>query len=179
MTLDVVDPADVPFDPPALLGALVEHDVDFVVIGGLAALAHGYDRATTGADATTNPDPRNLERLVAALHQLDARLLVPVNDRELGAIDIVIDVRTVSSLTSARFLTTHGVLDIVLRPDGVESYATWLASAIDVTLPGGAVVKVGALDLIIRSKETAGRQKDEEALPRLRSLRRLHQEGGR
>lgn len=173
MTFELVDLSTVAFDPAALLSALVDHDVDFVVIGGIAALAHGYDQATGDADATARPDADNLSRLVDALTDLSARLLVPVNDRQQGAVDTTIDVRTFAALTSARFLTRFGVLDIVLRPDGVESYDTWRRSAIEVTLPGGAVVHVGSLDLVIRSKEAADRPKDRAALPRLRALATL------
>lgn len=85
----------------------------------------------------------------------------------------LIDSRTFVALTSARFLTRFGVLDVVLRPDGVSSYEEWVASATDVELPGGGRMRVAALELIITSKAAAGRPKDLEALPRLRALQRL------
>jgi hypothetical protein len=55
VTLRLVDAAGVPFDPAALLRTLVDHDVDVVITGGIAALAHGDDRATGHADVVDVP----------------------------------------------------------------------------------------------------------------------------
>lgn len=172
MTLELVDTSSRPFDPQAILRTLVDGEVDFVVIGGIAALAHGYDRGTADVDTTARASTENLDRLVAALSLMDARLLVPVNAEQEATVDVPIDTQTFVALTSARFLTRFGVLDVVLRPDGVPSYEEWLASATDVELPGGGRIRVAALELIITSK-AAGRPKDLEALPRLRALQRL------
>jgi hypothetical protein len=53
-------------DAYAILRALVDYEVDFVVIGGLAVAAHGYVRATKEVDVMPNPDPGNLSRLYRA-----------------------------------------------------------------------------------------------------------------
>ena len=57
---------------PQLLGALRDHDVDFVVIGGVALAPHGYIRATKDLDIVPAPTSRNLSRLAAALRALEA-----------------------------------------------------------------------------------------------------------
>ena len=53
--------------PEAILAALAEHGVEFVVIGGLAAVAHGSRRMTRDIDVVVSPDDGNLTRLEAAL----------------------------------------------------------------------------------------------------------------
>ncbi len=58
--------------PLELLRVLREHDVDFLVIGGVAVAAHGYLRATKDVDIIPRPSRENLDRLAAALETLDA-----------------------------------------------------------------------------------------------------------
>lgn len=60
------------FDLRSLLAVLNDHDVSFVVIGGVAVGAHGYVRGTEDLDLVPDPDPANLERLTAALEELGA-----------------------------------------------------------------------------------------------------------
>ncbi len=58
-----------------ILRALAEHDVAYVLIGGLAVQTHGHVRTTIDADLIPAPDPANLERLAAALRSLDPGVL--------------------------------------------------------------------------------------------------------
>lgn len=50
----------------ALLGALGQNQVEFIVVGGAAALAHGSARFTQDLDIVYHRSPENLRRLVAA-----------------------------------------------------------------------------------------------------------------
>jgi predicted nucleotidyltransferase len=58
------------FDLRALLEALNGRGVRFIVIGGVAVGAHGYLRATADLDLVPDPDPKNLDQLIDALHQV-------------------------------------------------------------------------------------------------------------
>lgn len=62
-------PADVPgsFDPLAIVGVLAEHDVRYVLCGGVAARLHGSDLLTEDLDLVADLDVANLRRLAAAL----------------------------------------------------------------------------------------------------------------
>ncbi len=62
------------FDLAELLAALDRHHLRYVVIGGVAALVHGNQRATFDLDITPHLDRANLERLAAALTELGAHL---------------------------------------------------------------------------------------------------------
>ncbi len=62
------------FAPAEILDALVRNDVDFVLIGGMAAIIRGSVRPSFDVDIAYARDRANLERLVAALRDLGARL---------------------------------------------------------------------------------------------------------
>jgi hypothetical protein len=59
-----------PFDAERILRVLAEHEVAYVLIGGLAVQTHGHVRTTNDADLIPEPDPANLRRLAAALNAL-------------------------------------------------------------------------------------------------------------
>ena len=65
---------DTEFDPAPLLETLVRHEVDFVLIGGLAAAALGSSRSTYDIDVAYGRTTENLERLTSALTELGATL---------------------------------------------------------------------------------------------------------
>lgn len=55
-----------------ILGILVEHDVEFVVIGGIGAVLQGAPIATFDWDIVHSRSEKNVHRLQEALRQLDA-----------------------------------------------------------------------------------------------------------
>ena len=63
-----------PLDPERLIQTLGRHGVAYVLIGALAARLQGFPRLTADADITPARDSQNLERLAAALRELDARV---------------------------------------------------------------------------------------------------------
>jgi hypothetical protein len=62
------------FDPIPILEVLQRHRVRFIVIGAIAAIAQGSPLPTEDVDVTPARDPENLERLAAALRELNAKL---------------------------------------------------------------------------------------------------------
>jgi hypothetical protein len=56
----------------AILHALVEHHVDFIVVGGVGAVLQGAPIATFDLDIVHSTEPTNIERLLAALRSLEA-----------------------------------------------------------------------------------------------------------
>jgi hypothetical protein len=69
---------ETPLDAERILRALAEHQVDYILIGGLAVQTHGHVRTTNDADLIPAPDPANLKRLASALRSLEAQMLVDV-----------------------------------------------------------------------------------------------------
>jgi hypothetical protein len=63
-----------PFRPDALAGVLNRHGVDYVVVGGIAAIRHGSRRATRDVDVVPQPSAENYARLAAALEEIHAHV---------------------------------------------------------------------------------------------------------
>ncbi len=61
-----------PFEPEHLVAALNEAGIGYVVVGGLAAGAHGVVRATRALDLVADSSPENLRLLVEIETGVDA-----------------------------------------------------------------------------------------------------------
>lgn len=166
-------------DPGRIIGTLDRHNVDYILVGGLGAAAHGATRPTYDFDALTSRTDDNLDRVAAALTELGGFYRVDgLTDDEARALPTVIDRHTLRNATISTWRTDAGDVDILTEMPGVDgqphTYADLHATAIDGRLRGEAV-RVAALDDIIASKRYANRSKDQQALPELNRLaRRQH-----
>jgi hypothetical protein len=149
------------FDPLALLRALVEHDVDFHVIGAVAAWLQGSPTVTLDLDVMPRRDLENAERLAAALNGLGARHRTESSRRELEGADFL-------GSQIQNFDTTAGPLDVVPHAAAIGGYED--VATVELTL-GDLSVRVATIDEVIASKEKLGRPKDTAALPALYAAR--------
>jgi hypothetical protein len=147
------------------LRALTAGGVDFVVIGGIAVMAHGFVRATADTDITADPDRANLERLAAVLRDLEA--VLP------GADPIAGDPTSAKSLSfggNPRFETALGRLHIVQNPAGASDYTELAARAEEVQLDDLRLRICSYTDLVAM-KEATARDQDRLDLVALREAR--------
>jgi hypothetical protein len=149
-----------------LFACLDRHSVDYVLIGGLAAVVHGSPLPTLDADICPSRDIENLGRLAASLDELEARVRTP--DTPDG-VKFPRDATFLSRIELLNLVTSAGDLDISFTPAGTEGYAD-LTSRAAVVQVYGISVRVAALEDVIRSKEAANRPKDHRTLPTLRQL---------
>lgn len=143
-----------PLDVDRIVATFRRHGVDFVVIGGIAVLAHGHPRATFDLDFVADLAEDNMRRLAEALEELGARV------RGVDADDLGVDPTDPRQLASGanRTLVTHaGWLDFMPGADGGRDYADIAADAVPVR--DGAFLVAG-LDDLIRMKRASGRDKD-------------------
>jgi hypothetical protein len=154
------------FDPVHIMRRLKAHGVQFVLVGGLAAKAHGSPTLTVDIDVCYARDRDNLERLAAALGELGAVLRGAPPDLPFHPNRATLERGEMFTLT-----TDFGDLDLLGNPAGVSGYATLKANAKDAELDGGLVVPVASLDDLIRMKRAAGRPKDRIELEILGALR--------
>jgi hypothetical protein len=159
-------------DPDRILTALVKRQVEFVVIGAVAAIAQGGPLITQDLDITPAREPGNLDRLARALKDLDARLRLPDDS---SGIEFPIEPRFLGSVGSWTLKTPSGDLDLLFVPSGTAGYEDLKRSAVSVELWGQEVL-VASLADIIRMKEAAGRPKDLGQLPALRQTLELRRE---
>lgn len=158
---------DAEVDPERLLAALTRHGVEYVVIGGIAAVLWGSPRNTFDLDICPAADQGNLEALAKALDRLDARLRGIDEDVPFSA-----DPRALARVELLTLDTNAGPLDILLRPGGISSYERLRRSATRVDI-GRFSVLVASLDDLIAMKRAAGRLKDELDVEELEAIKRL------
>jgi hypothetical protein len=143
------------FDLRSLLGALNDHSVEFVVIGGVAVGAHGFIRGTADLDVVPSPDPDNLKRLADALTVLESTLPT-AGDRAFNPDDDFGVIRRGGNVTA---MTVFGGLDVVQLASGVPSYSQLAEDAVESKLLG-IPVRVCSLARLRAMKEAQGRTQD-------------------
>ena len=170
-------PAAPDFDVDAILEVLVRHRVDFIVIGGFAAITQGSPIPTRDIDVVPANDRENWARLSAALTELDAKVRAVELDEPLAFNH---DADSLAASRIWNLTTKFGDLDITQQPTGTQGFDDLKRDALEVMV-GGLVVSVASLADIVRSKEAAGRDKDRLALPVLRELvaMQLREKSGR
>jgi hypothetical protein len=154
------------FQPEELLRVLERHAVRYVLVGGLAATLHGSPLRTGDADICPAREAENLDRLAAALREMNARIRTA--DAPEG-VAFACDAWFLSQVTLLNLTTAFGDLDLAFQPAGTQGYEDLRQRSEQYDL-GGLVVPTAALEDVIRSKQAAGRAKDHAALPTLRTL---------
>lgn len=152
-------------DGGSILQALLEAQVEFILIGGLAAQVHGSPSLTRDVDVCVNLDGENLDRLAAALRGLAAirrglpdGVSAPVDARALRAGDVF------------TLGTRFGDLDVLAHPDPGLDFDSLAERSIRAEL-FGLPIMVASLEDLMSMKRAAGRPKDRIELEILGALR--------
>lgn len=154
------------FQPDKILEAFTRRRVRFVVIGGLAALAHGSPYPTGDVDITPDPEADNLQRVSEALSDLDAKVWFSDDDEP---VPFSHDATSLASSAVWKLVSTFGRIDLSLVPTGTQGYRDLVRESTDAEIVG-VVVPVASLADVIRSKQAANRPKDQRVLPVLREI---------
>jgi hypothetical protein len=155
------------FDPLTALQALRDHGVRYILIGGYGANVRGAPLVTSDLDLCYARDPANLARMASALRALHAKLRGAPQD-----VPFILGAKSLETGDRFTFTTDAGSLDIMGAPDGVPGgYEELERTADALDLGAGLMVKVAALEDLIRMKRAAGRPKDLMALEILGALR--------
>lgn len=153
-----------------MLNGLQSSSVKFVVVGGLAATAHGSRRVTDDVDICYDTRKANLARLVLLLAKWEAY----PRGIELG-LPFFMDERQFRATPVMTLTTSEGFLDVLDMVKGVGDYAKCRERS-RLIEAFGIRFRVIDLDALIDAKKAAGRAKDIDQLPELEALRGL---GGR
>lgn len=153
------------FDIEAMLQALDEHGVEFIVVGGIAGRLHGSPTVTQDLDVCYERSRENLDRLATALQHLDARLRGAPAD-----VPFHLDGETLEAGGNFTFTTSAGPLDILAYPAGTDGYTSLTGNAEELDLDG-FTVRIAGLDDLIRMKVAAGRAKDRIEVEVLTAIR--------
>ena len=150
-------------DPLALLDALNGGKVEYIVVGGAAAVLHGAPVSTQDLDIVYRLTRTNVRRLKRVLDQLHAVV------REPTARNLKPDESHLQAAGQIRLITDCGPLDLLGRLHDGRSYDELLVRS---ELVGDRTREVRVVDLatLISIKATTGRRRDRLVLPILREL---------
>jgi hypothetical protein len=157
----------------ALVRELAEARVDFIVVGGLAAVLEGAPIATLDVDVAHSREPENLDRLLGVLGRLDAVFRVQPERRIRPAR---------SHLAGGGHLnlnTRYGPLDLLGTIGRGRGYEDLLPHTVEMDLGGGVHIRVLDLGTVIAIKEEVGGEKDLAVLPILKRTLREKQDRDR
>ncbi len=147
-----------------LLQRLSDAGIDFVVVGGLAAVLHGSSLVTRDLDVCASLSGTNLEKLRGALRDLHPRHRIATEQASF-----LENPEPGVSLQNLYFQTDLGALDLLGSITGVGDFDQVRESAVEVEI-FGRNVKVIGLDQLIQTKEAVGRPKDLLAAMELRAI---------
>jgi hypothetical protein len=141
--------------------ALNEASVRYVVVGGLAVVAHGYVRATMDVDLVIDLNRENLVKALDALEQIGFRPRLPVSKEQFA------DPETREQWINEKHMLVFPlwnpdaptlIIDVFVKSpfdfDDEYKKAVWIDLDDDLTIP------FVARDSLIRMKRDAGRPKD-------------------
>ncbi|MBW2030916.1 MAG: hypothetical protein JRJ31_17785 [Deltaproteobacteria bacterium] len=156
-----------------VLKGLLDAGVDFILVGGLAAVIQGAPVTTIDVDIVHSQSPENISRLLAFLksveavyRRLDDKLIEP-KERDLSGKGHVL------------LMTRIGPLDILGAIEGGRSYEELVEHAIEIDFRGHRL-RVLDLKTLIELKKTSTDPKDKQRLPVLReTLQQLEEKYAR
>jgi predicted nucleotidyltransferase len=147
-------------DPKALLAALADNGVRFVIVGGVAMVIHGSASLTEDLDVVYRRDDSDLEAVVRALSPFRPRL------------------RVAGDAAEVRLSTSAGDIDLFGEIPGVGRYEDAHRSSEQVSIDN-RVYRVLSLSGLIHAKRAAGRPKDLQAIPELEHLLEIEELRGK
>lgn len=153
-----------------ILSALKQHNIQFVFVGGQAAVARGSAYVTLDVDLCYARDEENLENIVNALSPFHPYLRGA--DKNLP---FIFDARTLKMGLNFTFCTDIGDIDLLGEISGIGTYEDVLKFSETMEIYG-MDCKVLTIDGLIKSKEAAGRQKDEAVIKELRALQEIQRQ---
>ena len=152
-----------------LLRSLVSAEVEFVIVGGVAAAAHGSSRSTQDLDIVYDRRAENLVRLVECL-----RPHAPYLRGAPAGLPFRFDVETLKAGLNFTLITDLGWIDLLGEIAGCGRYEDLLPRSILVEA-FGVQCRIINLETLILAKKAAGRPKDFEVLGELQLLKERRQ----
>lgn len=147
------------------ISALVDNDVEFVLVGGVAITLHSSAYVTQDLDFCYSRNNANLIRLANALKAFKPRPRGFPDE-----LPFLFDESTLRNGANFTFSTTIGDIDLLAEVAGVGDYSVAIAESTEFRIYD-RTVRALDLDALIASKVAANRPKDQLVLPELLALR--------
>jgi predicted nucleotidyltransferase len=158
----------------AIVRALNEAGVRYLIVGGLAVVAHGYTRLTVDLDMILDLQEDNVRRALAALTSLGYRPKIPVPAEQFADSSTRAGwVREKGMTVFSLFSSQHAATDVDLFAEVPMDFDKALANAIRMEVAPGVPATFVNLEDLVALKLKAGRPQD---LNDIQHLRALHEE---
>jgi predicted nucleotidyltransferase len=148
-----------------LLECLIDHKVNYVLVGGLAAAAHGSPQVTQDIDIYINLSSDNLNKLKNAVSSLH-----PVHRMHPNKPIFQESEESLALLKNIYLQTDYGQLDCLGEIKGLGYYKQVFEKSIEILLHGKQC-RILTLDSLIIAKIAMGRPKDKEAVLILQAIK--------
>ena len=150
----------------SLLERLIRSNMEFVVVGGFAAVAHGVSLLTQDIDICCRFTPENLLKLQESIADLH-----PVHRMTHKRLALNLNERNCAGLKNLYLDTDYGQLDCLGEILAIGGYEDILQHSVAVRLPFGQV-RILDLKALIKAKKAMNRPRDREAVMQLEAIRR-------
>jgi hypothetical protein len=156
----------------AILEGLLEADIKFILVGGLAAVVQGAPVTTMDIDIVHNRSPENISRLITFLKSIDATYRRP-DDKGIGPNE-----GDLSGMGHFLFTTRFGPLDVLASIEQGKDYEDLLEHTVEIEFRGH-IIRVLNLKTLVELKKTSREAKDKQRLIVLEeTLRQVNEEYG-
>ncbi|VGO22741.1 DUF6036 family nucleotidyltransferase [Pontiella sulfatireligans] len=149
-----------------IIERLVESEVDFVLVGGLAAVTHGSSMTTQDIDICCDFSSKNLLRIQAALAGLH-----PVHRMTTHQVPLELTETNSQALKNLYLDTDWGQLDCLGEILGLGSFEEVKQRSETIVLDGMECL-ILRIDALITAKEAMSRPKDIETIKQLKAIQR-------
>jgi hypothetical protein len=147
---------------------LVEAQVEFVLVGGFAAVAHGATLVTRDVDICCRFNEANLKRIQNALTELH-----PVH-RSRPELPLILTPEQCKTLKNLYLKTDLGAVDCLGEVLGLGDFDAVLRQSVEVELPFGRC-RILDIDALILAKEAMNRDHDRITVRQLREIKKRQQ----
>lgn len=148
----------------SLLERLIRHDVEFVIVGGFAALAHGVSLMTEDIDICCPFAEANLRKLGQAIVDLH-----PIHRMTPNRLPFELTPDLLPTLKNLYLRTDLGVLDCLGNVKGLGDYPAVRDVSISLELPIGTC-RLLSVEALIKAKEAMGGPRDKQTIVQLKAI---------
>lgn len=150
-----------------ILDALLEHQVEYIIIGGVALMLHGSTRMTADIDILYSRSRENIHRLVEAIKPFGPKLRLA---RDAKPVDFHFDEQTIWNGANFTLWTPDFDIDLLASTEDLPSYDAVLPESELIETNRGRTFRILSLDALLRIKRRLNRVKDQLALPEIEAL---------
>jgi len=154
----------------SVLEGLIKANIEFILVGGLAAVVQGAPVTTMDVDIVHNQSSENIAKLLGFLKSIDALHRRP-DDKVIRPKE-----GDISGMGHALFTTRLGPLDVLAAVEEGRTYEDLIEYTVQIEFRGHTV-RVLNLKTLVELKRTSRDPKDRQRLPVLEETLRQMENG--